>query len=234
MATYVLVHGGSSGGRVWRPIVQMLREAGHEVYAPSLTGLGDRMRLLTPEVGLDTHVGDIVEVLEYEDLREVILVGYSYGGMVITGVAEQAADRLAHLVYLDAYVPDNGQSLVDLEGPAVRAACEELARTEGHGWLVPAGPTPADLVVPDRLAPLPLKCFQQALSVGNPAFAALPRTFILCTEKSHPLLYGAINRAGARARAAGWRYRELTTDHHALRRVPADVAQLLREVAESP
>ena len=234
MATYLLVHGGSSGGRIWRPIVQMLREAGHDVYAPSLTGLGDRMRLLTPEVGLDTHVEDILDVLEYEDLREVILVGYSYGGMVITGVAEQAADRLAHLVYLDAYAPENSQSLVDMEGPAVRAACEELARTEGKGWLVPAGPPPADLVVVDRLAPLPLKCFQQALSVGNPAAAALPRTFILCTEKSHPLLYGAINRAGAKARVAGWRYRELPSDHHAPRRMPGEVARLLREVVESP
>ena len=112
MATFVLVHGGWAGGWQWREVASLLRAAGHDVFTPTLTGLGERVHLASPDVGLDTHIQDILMVLEYEELRDVILVGYSYSGMVITGVAERAPERLAHLVYLDAYVPRELTSLL--------------------------------------------------------------------------------------------------------------------------
>lgn len=118
----------------------LLRAAGHEVYTPTLTGLGDRSHLLGPGVSLDTHVQDIVGLLEYEDLREAVVVGHSYGGMVMTAVADRAADRRAQLVYLDAFVPQHGQSLADLADRAFFATMEARAGLEGDGWRVPAPP----------------------------------------------------------------------------------------------
>src|SRR5262245_30634428 len=114
MATYVLVHGGGHGGWCWQRLSPLLRAAGHEVYAPTLTGLGERAHLLTPDVDLDTHITDVTAVLEYEDLDDVILVGHSYGCMVITGVADRALDRVGQLVYLDGSRPHDGESLRDL------------------------------------------------------------------------------------------------------------------------
>src|SRR5215211_1043953 len=124
MATFVLVAGAWHGGWCWRKVTPLLRAAGHEVFAPTLTGLGERSHLAHPDVGLTTHIQDIVNLLEYEDLNDVVLVGHSYSGMVITGVAEQVPGRLAHLVYLDAFVPENGQALVDLLPPEGRQSNE--------------------------------------------------------------------------------------------------------------
>src|SRR5690606_14163376 len=107
MAIFVLVHGGVLRGWCCKHVRRMLREAGHEVFTPSMTGAGDRYHLLTRDVGLATHVEDILAVLRYEDLREVVIVGHSYGGMVITGVADRALERLRQLIYLDARLPDS-------------------------------------------------------------------------------------------------------------------------------
>ena len=112
-ATFVLVHGAWLGGWCWKKVTPLLRAAGQEVFAPTLTGLGERSHLFSPEVGLDTHIEDIIAVLEYEDLTDVILVGHSYAGMVIAGVAQKAAHRLAELVYLDSFLPESGKSLDD-------------------------------------------------------------------------------------------------------------------------
>src|SRR5262245_33712988 len=117
MATYVLVHGGAHGGWCYQKVARLLRTAGHEVYTPTLTGLGERSHLVSEKVDLDLHIRDIVAVLFYEDLRDVVLVGHSYGGMVITGVADRASDRIGRLVFLDAANPVNHQSLVDVSGP---------------------------------------------------------------------------------------------------------------------
>jgi len=122
MATFVLVHGGGHGGWCYQVVARIMRSQGQEVYTPTMTGLGDRAHLLNPAIDLDFHITDIVKTLEYEDLRNVILVGHSYGGMVITGVADRATDRIGHLVYLDAATPQNGQSLVDIAGPIMNAA----------------------------------------------------------------------------------------------------------------
>ena len=121
MATYVLVHGGGHGGWCYQRVARLLRAAGHGVSTPTLTGLGERAHLLSREVDLDLHIRDVVAVLHSEDLRDVILVGHSYGGMVVTGVADRALDRVGRVVYLDAATPTNGQSLVDVAGPIIEA-----------------------------------------------------------------------------------------------------------------
>ena len=130
MATYVLVHGGGHGGWCYQRVARRLRAAGHEVHAPSLTGCGDRAHLVGPHVDLDLHTRDVAALLHSEDLRDVILVGHSYGGMVITGAADRAADRVGRLVYLDAANPVNGQSLVDVAGPVINAV-RPMARSSG-------------------------------------------------------------------------------------------------------
>src|SRR5688572_12471656 len=111
MATFVLVHGGWDGGWAWRSVAKDLQAAGHEVFTPTLTGSGERVHLASPEIGLDTHIQDIVNVLRFENLSDVLLVGHSYGGMVITGVAEQMPERIDQLIYLDAFAPRDGESL---------------------------------------------------------------------------------------------------------------------------
>ena len=117
MANFVLVHGAWIGGWCWRPNAQALRRAGHEVFTPTLTGLGERSHLMNPSINLDTHITDVVNVIKYEELSDVILVGHSYGGMVVTGVADKLPEKIASLVYLDAFVPENGQSLAELAPP---------------------------------------------------------------------------------------------------------------------
>lgn len=137
MAVFVIVHGAWSGAHAWRKMRPVLRAAGHDVFTPALTGLGERAHLASSDVDLDTHVQDVVGVLEYEDLQEVVLLGHSYGGIVITGAADRVAPRLAQLVYLDAEVPEDGQSEYDLVPPDERATYEEAARTKGDGWCIP-------------------------------------------------------------------------------------------------
>jgi pimeloyl-ACP methyl ester carboxylesterase len=131
MVTFVLVHGGWAGSVVWRQMVPRLRKAGHEVYAPTLTGIGERKHLLSREINLDTHIHDVIGVIDEEDLSDIVLVGHSYGGMVITGVADRVPEKVATLVYLDAFVPENGQSLFNLL-PSDR----RLTTVPGEDWLV--------------------------------------------------------------------------------------------------
>src|SRR4051812_10914914 len=137
MATFVIVHGAWSGAHAWRWIRPLLRAAGHDVYTPSLTGLGERAHLAQPSTDLDTHVTDVEAMLRCEDLRHVVLVGHSYGGMVITGVADRCPERLAQLVYLDAEVPLDGESELDLVPAEERRGYEEAARERGDGWRIP-------------------------------------------------------------------------------------------------
>jgi pimeloyl-ACP methyl ester carboxylesterase len=132
MATFVVAHGAWSAGWAWKKMRPLMRAAGHEFWTPTYTGLGEREQLGTPETSLDTHIEDIIAVLEIEHLEDVILIGHSYGGMVATGVADRARDRIRHIVYVDAFAPKDGQSVFDLADPAARP---HDRRRQGEWWL---------------------------------------------------------------------------------------------------
>jgi pimeloyl-ACP methyl ester carboxylesterase len=226
MATYVVCHGGWDGGWQWKDVADLLRAAGHEVYTPTYTGLGERSHLLSPDIDLHTHIQDILMVLRFEDLTDVVLVGHSYGGMVITGVAEKAAGRLAHLVYLDAFAPQDGQSLADMYGPEAWAGFEQWANADGDGWLLPYDAPDAD-----RQTAHPFKTCLTPVEVKSPLAAALPRTFICCTETTGDFCL-PITRSAEMAKADDrWRYRELKTGHDPQLMPRRELVDLLLEIA---
>ena len=193
MATFVLVHGGAHGGWCYQRVARLLQAEGHAVYAPTMTGVGERAHLVSAEVDLDLHIRDIVAVLHAEDLHDVILVGHSYGGMVITGVADRVPDRVGKLVYLDAANPGNGQSLADIAAPLMDAAYQSMRVVDGVELVLFPGTEPMPnygVTDPDdiawmaeRLTPHPWKCFTQPLVLTNEgAIAAIPQFHIVCTS----------------------------------------------------
>ncbi len=224
MATYVLVHGGGHGGWCYQRVARLLRSSGHEVYTPTLTGLGERSHLLRSDIDLDMHIRDVVAVLDYEDLRDVILVGHSYGGMVITGVADRAADRIGRIVYLDAATPTNGQSLVDVAGPIIEAVRPMGEVVDGLELVLLPAPDAgllygvtdaADLAwMADRLTGHPWRCFEQPLQLTNEtALWAIPQYHIVCTSTVATARQG-VGRERARGRAVlGDRHRPRPHDH---------------------
>jgi pimeloyl-ACP methyl ester carboxylesterase len=239
LGTFVLVHGGWHGGWCWRDVSRTLRAAGHAVWAPTLTGLGERAHLLTPDTDLDLHIQDIVNVLEYEDLSNVILVGHSYAGMVIAGVADRVPERLAHLVFLDAFVPTDGQSLFDLLRPERRDMYRQQTQVHGDGWRVPP-PPPQALGVTEtaqaawlsaRLTPQPLASFEQPVRLQHTAAERLTRTYIHCTEG--PIAPSFAPFAATAQAEPGWRYAELPTGHDAMLITPQSLAGLLQDCAET-
>jgi pimeloyl-ACP methyl ester carboxylesterase len=244
MATFVLVHPAWFGGWCWKKVAPVLRARGHDVYTPTLTGLGERAHLARPEVGLGTHIEDVVNVVKYEDLSGVILVGNSSGGVVITGVADRVPEQIAQVVYLDAFVPEDGQCMLDMIPPDRRPAMETLVRTEGEGWLLPRFATaPWERFVPDawrvtdegdlrwmlaRLAPTPFGHFREPVHRRNPAAEKLPRTYIRCLQWPH---VGFDRYADTARRTAGWHCRELAAPHLPYITHPREVVELLLEAA---
>lgn len=236
MASFVICHGAWGGGWEWQNVATLLRQAGHVVYTPTLTGLGERSHLVNPHIDLHTHIQDVVSVLEYEDLRDVILAGHSYGGMVVTGVAERAPERLRELVYLDAFVPRNGESVNDLVtaavGPAVAAHMEEAVNTYGEGYLAP--PPPSD---DQRTVPHPFKTFTQPLDVKSAGAREIPKSFVYCSQKEDEFTRNALDpimrQIVERAKAEGWRYYELPTEHTLWQTMPQETAEVLLQIAEA-
>ncbi|HUC37933.1 MAG TPA: alpha/beta hydrolase [Acidimicrobiales bacterium] len=239
MATYVLVHGGGHGGWCYQKVKHILEAAGHEVFAPSMTGLAERSHLLSPAVDLDLHIKDVVQVLHYWDLHDVVLVGHSYAGMVITGVADRAADRIGKLVYLDAANPKNGQSLVDVSGPIIEAVRPSGTTVEGVELvLLPSAEAgtfygvtdPVDLAwMADRLTGHPWKCFEQKLQLTNEdELWSIPQYHIVC--ESTLLTRDPVLIAGARAAGRLW---HIDTGHDLMITEPGFVADALIEVAGS-
>src|SRR3979409_509577 len=138
--TFLVCHGAWSAGWAWKKMHPLMAEAGHRLVTPTYTGLGERAHLANPSIDLETHIQDILNVIRYEDLRDIVLVGHSYGGMVATGVADRARDRVTQLIYIDAFVPADSQSLLDLNEGA-RPHMQEATKS-GDGWRVPPNPTP--------------------------------------------------------------------------------------------
>jgi pimeloyl-ACP methyl ester carboxylesterase len=232
VATFVVAHGAWSSAWAWKKMRPLLRAAGHELWTPTYTGLGERAHLASPAVDLDTHIKDVVGVLEMEDLRDVVLIGHSYGGMVATGVADRARVRIARLVYLDAFVPRNGQSLLDLQDAEVRERMRELARTSGDGWRLPPNPMPADTPAADmawaagRRLPQPIKTFEQALRLDERM--PPPRSYIYCR---HIGATDVFRQFAERAqRESGWRYFEIDSSHNPHITAPQALMELLEKI----
>lgn len=233
MATYVLVHGGWSGAHGFRRVRAALQDRGHRVFTPSLTGVGERAHLTSPGVGLGTHVSDVVNHVLYEDLDGIVLLGFSYGGAVVTGTVDHLSARVRSLVYLDAFVPDDGQSVFALTGRA--AAAIRL----GDPWLVP--PPAREFDDPEEAAfmnarrtPHPVGCFREPVRLAHPLESfPFSRTYIRATaDRPDAPGAAAFDAAAARARSSDlWRYREIATNHMVASNRPDELASLLHELA---
>ena len=238
-APFVLVHGGRHGGWCWRSVASLLRAAGHVVYTPTLTGLGERAHLLNPQIGLDTHVRDVVAVFEFEDIRDAVLVGHSYGGMVVSGAMEMVAERVRSLVLLDAHLPRAGESVFDMIGPERAATMLDLAERDGEGWYIPPGDAarygvtdPDDAAwLNSRMMAQPLKTYRDPVGATDRAWSH-PGLFVECVPHS-TLEPHVLERARGRSAAdPRVRYRVLRASHDAMVTEPDAVAELLFEASE--
>lgn len=231
--SYVLVHGAWHGGWCWKKVKALLEAKGYSVFTPTLTGLGERSHLLTRQVNLTTHIDDIVLMLEYEGLTDAILVGHSYAGMVISGVAERVASRISHLVYFDAYLPENNKSINDyLKVPLLK----ELVETKGEGWKMPfpgkieslgvTAPEDIEWVTP-RIGYQPYSTFTENIKLTSPS-NTISKTFIRLSE------FPWFVAAAERALQQGFNYHEmLSGGHDAMISRPEETAEILSQIGEN-
>ena len=221
--TFVVAHGAWSSAWAWKKMHPLLTARGHRLVVPTYTGLGERVHLANPAIDLDTHITDVVNAMFYEDLRDVTLIGHSYGGMVSTGVADRARERIVRLVYLDAFVPDDGQSFFDVTGQG-----DQVRANAVNGWLVPPNPLPPDTspedvawAMPRRLHH-PLKSLEQPLVLTQGPLT-LPRHYIHCTKST-------FQRFADKAKTEGWTVHELDSSHNPHITVPEALAALLETI----
>ncbi|HTC86958.1 MAG TPA: alpha/beta fold hydrolase [Bryobacteraceae bacterium] len=234
MSTYVLVHGAWHGGWCWKRVRRSLQALRHEVFTPTLTGVGDRSHLLSPQVNLDTHITDVINLIRWEELSDVVLCGHSYGGCVISGVADRIPDRIGALVYLDAFVLEDGQSVHDILPPPMRDAQLEQARQSGDGWKVPPIPAEAFHVNPKDLdwvnrqcTVQPLATFQQRLRLTGEIAKIQNVTFILA-DGWKPSPFATFCAA---AKAKGWKTVSMECGHDVMLDMPAELTQELLAVS---
>jgi len=208
--TFLVCHGAWSAGWAWKKMHPLMQAAGHRLITPSYTGLGERAHLAHQALDLEAHIQDVLNVISYEDLRDIVLVGHSYGGMVATGVADRVRERIAQMIYIDAFVPRDGQSLFDLNEAAIETM-RELA-SDGDGWRIPPMPTPPDTSPADvewltaRRVDMPIKCFEQKLQLKR-GETDLPRSYIYATRATQADTFGQFARRTKHE--SGWRYFEI-------------------------
>ena len=226
--TFVVAHGAWSSGWAWKKMHPLMTARGHRLYTPSYTGLGERVHLARRDINLDTHITDVVNVLVYEDLRDVVLVAHSYGGMVGTGIADRARDRIRRLIYLDAFVPErDGQTFFDLTGQG-----DQMRKLAVDGWRVPPNPPPADTAAADlawlneRRLHHPIGTLEQPLTMTKGPLT-LPRDYILCTKSE------VFRPYYNRARAAGWPVHELDASHNPHVTMPDGLMALLDRIVRA-
>jgi pimeloyl-ACP methyl ester carboxylesterase len=251
MATYVLVGGAWLGGWCWQRVARRLRDEGHDAYPATLTGLGERVHLASPEVDLETHITDVVNLIEFEDLRDVVLLGHSYGGLVVTGAADRMPERISELIYLDTAPLPSGGALIEKFPPEARQHTERQVEELGEGWKFPI-PPPEELanmaslegvdkdhlrLLYSRATPQPFGTYTQPLRLKNPAREGLPKLGILCSfsldqvkemiASGNPLFHGLDGPE--------WRLVELPTGHWPMFSRPQDLAELLLDLpSEKP
>jgi pimeloyl-ACP methyl ester carboxylesterase len=243
MTTYVLVPGFWLGAWAWHPVTAALRERGHDVYPLSLTGMGERVHLARPDTDLEVHITDVLNLLRYEDLKDVILVGHSYAGMVVTAAADRATDRIAQLVYVDSAPLPDGVAQVDFNPPEDRERTEAQVDEHGDGWRLPpplwadlaAGASDVDestvTLLRERSVPQPWASAIAPLRLTG-AWEKLPRLGVLSTFTVEEVRDMAANVAVARHMAGdGWRYQELPTWHWPMLSRPAELAEILHQAS---
>ena len=236
MSTYVLVHGAWGGAHTFHLVRPLLRAQGHEVFTPSLTGIGERVHLASPQVCLSTHVADVVNCVLYEDLTDIVLLGFSYGGMVVSGALEHIGDRVSHLVYLDAFVPADGESVMSMNGGATPAF--PLVGI-GRDWLVPAAPRqfddPAEAAFMDpRRVPHPAACFAEPVRMPTPLDEQpFTRTYVRATAEVPDAPGTAVfERSAAHAEASpAWTLHGIATNHLIPSNRPQELADILLALA---
>mgnify|MGYP003134479837 CR=1 FL=1 len=234
MTTFVLVHGAWGGAHTWRSVRPLLRTAGHAVFTPSLTGIGERSHLAGPQVGLTTHVDDVANQIFYEDLDDLVLLGFSYGGMVVTGALEHVGDRVRELVYLDAFVPDDGRSVADIAGidaggrPGI-----------GTAWTIPPSPRtfddPAEAAFAEpRRTPQPVRTFTERVRLARPLETlGIGLTYVKATQDARESgrpdpFWEAADRARGHP---SWRYHEIDSNHMVPQNRPAELTEILFSLA---
>ena len=231
----VLIHGAWHGGWCWRLVRDDLTARGHTVFTPSLTGLGDRAHLMSRDVNLDTHIADVVSLIEAEELDNVILCGHSYGGMVITGAADIVGDRVKSLVYLDALVPESGQSALSLLAPEGAKRFREKADANGNGWKIPPikaeafGVTDLDLAawINRRCVPHPLASMEQPLELKHPARREIPCTYVLAED--FPNFKPVHDRL---AKDPTWTCHTLPCGHDVMAIMPGELSDILDDLTK--
>jgi pimeloyl-ACP methyl ester carboxylesterase len=230
--TFLVAHGAWSAGWAWKKMYPLMRAAGHRLVTPTYTGLGEREHLASPANDLETHIADVLAVIKYEDLRNFVLIGHSYGGMVATAVADRARDRIAQLIYLDAFVPRNGQSLLDLLPPQAREQMQAKVKA-GDGWRVPPNPTPPDTSeadvqwIAERRLPQSFKCFETPVRLSDAAIT-LPRSYIYCKRIAPG---DPFRQFAERAKSeTGWRTYEIDASHSPHVTAPDALAALLQAI----
>lgn len=237
--TFVLVHGAFHGGWCWQDVADTLRQDGHRVFTPTLTGLGASSHLLSPNIGLETHIQDIVGLLDWQELNDVILVSHSYGGLVATGAADRRRDKIAKLIYVDAYVPIDGGSFIDARldrTPEQMALDKSLAMDAKNGRIEPFPPeifgVPTDHPEYARVAKLvtahPAKTWLDTIDLPNGGADGFPKTFIQCTD---PKLGGGLFEPyeTLARNEKDWTYREIATGHDAMITAPGRLSTLILE-----
>lgn len=238
-ATFVLVHGAWGGSYGFRTVRQLLHRAGHDAFTPSLTGIGERSHLISPAVDLSTHVRDVVNTVIYEDLDGIVLLGFSYGGMVVTGALDQIGDRVDHLVYLDAFTPADGDSAMSLIGDAF-GGVEPDGPDRGTSWLIE--PLPRTLATPEetawmngRRSPQPRATLVEPVQLSKPVEEwDFSRTFIKAVADENEPDDSAFWQCARRAQqSADWRYETIDSNHMVPLMRPNELAELLVDIAGS-
>ena len=234
--TFVLAHGSWHGGWCWKRVAERLRSKGHTVYTPSYTGMGDRAHLLSKDITIDTFVEDLVGVIQSYELTKVVLVGHSFGGVPISGVADRIPDRIAYLVYLDSNVVESGRSAFSYYPPAEVEARIKAAEKATNGVAVPVPQTlPAVWGLgkegdPDydwarrRLTPHPLRTYTTALTFRAPIGNGVPRTYVHCTQPPNPVLEASTKLVRS---WPGWTWVDVAVPHDSMITNPDDVVALL-------
>ena len=228
LATFILIHGGWAGAWQWERVVPRLRAMNHTVYTPSLTGLGEKRHLASPEVNVSTHVCDVASVFEENTMNDCVLVGFSYGGMVATGVARKYTEQIEKLIYLDAFFPVPGQSLFDIFGKKVSKSLLAMTDAFGDGWLLPFFDA-----YDSRLTDQPKQTGTEKIYYYPERLRKLQPVYTECTKKDSSWTFTPIlQRIADERRNAGWDVREFPSGHFPMNSHPAELAQHLNELQQ--